>query len=213
MEHNLIETIEFDSDEVVAKIFHDVDGVDFCNPREWDNIGTMVCWHPDYLLGDEQITRDQEVIQNEINEIIEGGAVIMPLYLMDHSGISMSTSSGMFKAFDAEGWDWGQVGFIYASYAKLKNEFTSTSEGDLINKGEKTLTAEVEVYDSYLQGEIYGYVIEDKDGEHLDSCWGYVGDFDYVCQEARNAAAFCLEDINREKVEVRNWQERDVVTC
>lgn len=28
------------------------------SPREWDNVGTMVCWHRHYKLGDEQPKED-----------------------------------------------------------------------------------------------------------------------------------------------------------
>lgn len=35
-------------------------------------------------------------------------------------------------------------------------------------------------------GEVYGYVIEDKDGKHQDSYWGYYGsDHDYITREAK----------------------------
>ena len=38
----------------------------------------------------------------------------------------------------------------------------------------------------YLTGEVYGYEIEDPDGEEDgDSCWGFYG-FDYCMQEARS---------------------------
>lgn len=36
---------------LVIKIERDEDPE---NPREWDNLGTMVCWHPKRILGDEQ---------------------------------------------------------------------------------------------------------------------------------------------------------------
>jgi hypothetical protein len=38
------------------KIYQEEYPEDF-NPRDWDNLGTMVCWHRNYILGDEQPTR------------------------------------------------------------------------------------------------------------------------------------------------------------
>ena len=38
--------------------------------------------------------------------------LILPLYLMDHSGLSIRTSSELFRMCDSAGWDWGCVGFI-----------------------------------------------------------------------------------------------------
>ena len=43
---------------------------------------------------------------------------------------------------------------------------------------EKMMQAEVEDYSNYINGSVYGYVLEDNDGEELDSCWGFYG-FDW----------------------------------
>ena len=37
------------------------------------------------------------------------------------------------------------------------------------------LEGEVETYDDYLTGNVCGFVVEDDDGEHVDSCWGFYG--------------------------------------
>jgi len=34
--------------------------LDPMDPREWDNLATMVCWHRRYNLGDEQPEEDPE---------------------------------------------------------------------------------------------------------------------------------------------------------
>ena len=46
----------------------------------------------------------------------------------------------------------------------------------------------LETYNSWCNGDIYGYVVEDRDGEELDSCWGYIGDMDYCQDQAKIAA-------------------------
>lgn len=74
-------------------------------------------------------------------------------------------------------WDSGQVGFIYAKKADLKREFgwkrmSPQREDDI----RQYLKAEVETYDMYLRGEVYGFSIEGHDGEPIDSCWGFYGD-------------------------------------
>ena len=38
------------------------------------------------------------------------------------------------------------------------------------------LTGQVEAYDDYLQGNVYGYSVRDENGDILDSCWGFIGD-------------------------------------
>ena len=44
------------------------------------------------------------------------------------------------------------------------------------------LKAEVEEYGRWLNGEVYGYRIEDAEGAEIDACWGFVG-LDYVRSE------------------------------
>jgi hypothetical protein len=76
--------------------------------------------------------------------------VVLPLYLFDHSGITMNTTE-----FSCP-WDSGQVGWIYASKEDVLKEYG----GKLLTRGkrdkaEKLMRAEVSYYDSYLRGECY----------------------------------------------------------
>jgi len=145
------------------QIYQDVNPT---SPREWDNLGAMYCWHRKYQLGD----RHGYCIQ-EIEDLIKRKDVLsLPLYLYDHSGITMNTTG-----FSCP-WDSGQVGYIFVRYEDIKKNFSvKRITKKLINEVLKQLKAEVEEYDNYLTGNIYGYVIE-KDGEHVDSCWGFYGD-------------------------------------
>jgi hypothetical protein len=57
----------------------------------------------------------------------------------------------------------------------------------LRERAEDILRAEIVSYDAYLGGRVYGYVIE-QDGEEIDACWGFVGDYETGClPEAREA--------------------------
>ena len=40
------------------------------------------------------------------------------------------------------------------------------------------LQSEVRVYDKYLTGDVYGYVVENEAGETVESCWGFFGEED-----------------------------------
>ena len=145
------------------------------SPREWDNLGTMVCFHNRYDLGDKHsYDADDYSGWAEMKKAIleeEGrGTVILPLYLYDHSGISMSTG-----AFSCR-WDSGQVGFILANKKSILAEFG----GKIVTKKlrervEGILEGEVQTYTKYLEGGVYGFVIEDEEGEHIDSCYGFYG--------------------------------------
>ena len=68
------------------------------NPREDDNLGTMVCFHNNYDLGD----KDHGYVLNdydswgELKEAIlkdNPKAVILPIYMYEHSGITIKISN------------------------------------------------------------------------------------------------------------------------
>ncbi len=137
------------------------------NPREeWDNFGKMICWHKDYILGDKHkwdLEDFQEYLQKNHKKII-----CLDLYLYDHSGITIST-----KPFSCP-WDSGQVGYIYTTYEDIRKEYnTKKVTKEIKEKVLALLKSEVEIYDRYLTGQVYGFVVEDNKGEVIDSCWGY----------------------------------------
>ena len=145
------------------------------SPRDWDNLGAMLCFHGKYSLGDADHGYDSDDYSgwDEMEKAIrenEDVAIILPLYLYDHSGITISTSPF------SSGWDSGQIGFIYMTNKKAKEcwpvEFLI---GEHIKIAREALIAEVETYDQYLRGDIYGFLVETPDGEHIDSCSGFYG--------------------------------------
>jgi hypothetical protein len=185
------------------KIEQDEDGE---NPREWDNLGTMICFHGCYNLGDKHdLRQDQFNSWRELHDYLvkkEKAAIILPIYMMDHSGLSVSVGSDIFRAVDSMGWDWGQIGFIYMTKDCIRKEMARpkplkpgainpdlqeikhVTKKDLIC-AEKCLRGEVETLNQYLTGDVYGFIIEDADSEHIDSCWGFYG-YDDCLQEAKS---------------------------
>ncbi len=231
------------------------------SPREdFDNLGTMVCWHGRYTLGDTEpamtpyefrmnlakelvprfselydywesgdgfdwlakhacITRCEELergfergkplsleyltrpinhndvpdvigdhLKNMRDAILAAYIVELPLFLYDHSGITMNTSG-----FHCP-WDSGQVGFIYCTLADAVNWFLVPRDATWATKvrwgadrrialceaAEECLRSEVELYDTFIRGDVWGFVVEKRCGscgswEQEDSCWGYYG--------------------------------------
>lgn len=134
---------------------------DAMNPRtDFDNLGTIVTWHRHYELGDEQPKIDRDEWRTTIPP-----AIILPVYMYDHSGITIAT-----KPFN-DRWDSGLLGYIYVTEEKLISEGHTEWEEQ---KVKDWLTGEIETYDQYLRGEVYGYEIY-KDGKLLDSVWGFYG--------------------------------------
>jgi hypothetical protein len=147
-------------------------------PRADDNLGSMVCFHGKYDLGDKHDYKHDDFNSWEAlkEQIIKdhNPIVILPLFLYDHSDISIKTFIHGVHA----SWDGGWVGFIFVSKEKIKKEYKVKKISAKLKKTiENNLIAEVETYNDYLQGNIYGYTVE-KDGERLDSCGGYYGDYD-----------------------------------
>jgi hypothetical protein len=140
------------------------------SPREWDNLGIMVCFHNRYNLGDEKTEyyQDDSLAFQDWLQVNEKDLIYLPLYLYDHSGITMNTIG-----FPCP-WDSGQVGYIYVSIEDVKKEWewkrlTRQRRGFI----ENILEGEVETYDQYLRGEVYYYVVLDKENNPVDSCCGF----------------------------------------
>jgi hypothetical protein len=147
------------------------------NPRtDYDNFGHMICFHRRYSLGDEDhgIREDDFSSWNELENFLrkEKGAVeVLPMYMYDHSGITIRTHSF------ADPWDSGQIGFIYATRKDILDNWSKKRlSKELRQNTIRLLKAEVQDYDDYLTGNVYGYVLEDDAGNELSSCWGYSGD-------------------------------------
>lgn len=140
------------------------------NPREdHTQFATMFCAHRRYDLGDRQTQNvaDIEAFEEECDWTL-------PLYLYDHSGITMST--GPFSC----PWDSGRVGTIGITREQLAETGLEVNEENALT----VMRQEVEEYDQYLRGDIWYYVIEDDDGNVLDSLSDMYG-YDYAEEEGK----------------------------
>lgn len=157
------------------------------NPREdSEMLGTMAYKHRNYCLGEEQISDPIEWLEEKLgltpkyeytNERLEElearfykEYIALPLYLYDHSGITMKTTPFGCR------WDSGKVGYIYLSKAKAREEYgykliTKTRREKLLSY----LESEVKTFDQYLTGEVYSFKIEDENQDEIDSCGGFYG--------------------------------------
>ena len=91
--------------------------------------------------------------------------VSLPLWLYDHGGITISCGDREYPYNDR--WDSGLVGWII--YAKQAEDGEDWRE-----KAFAGMRAEVEEYDQYLQGEVYGFTLYEN-GEETDTIWSYYG--------------------------------------
>lgn len=128
------------------------------------------------------------------------GVTALPVYMYEHSGVSLSTGSFIGRAQHAE-WDSGMIGWAYV------NPDAETWEG-MDPPG--LIAGMIEELGKWMNGEVYGWIVEkkvelapitrDEDGtvmevdyentqedwEEEDSCWGYIGS-EYAESEAKSA--------------------------
>jgi hypothetical protein len=187
------------------KIIQDDDN--FSDPvKNWDLVGRQVYWHRRYSLGHEQPKCSlEEWLENKVGELYEDWKkkkshnqtylsylwakfeeknLVLPVYAYEHGGITIKAKS---KRIGWDSFDSFQLGFIYASHEKILQEFGNKKlTKNVLEKAEKCLIGEVEAYDDYITGNVWGYKIEDENGDELDSCWGFVGDYKYALEEAKS---------------------------
>lgn len=117
-----------------------------------------------------------------------------------HSGVSLSLSYE--GGYPDRQWDVSQLGCVLVSKkeARLRKTAHTRAKGLL------------ETWNAVLSGSVYGFVVE-KDGEHLDSCWGFIEtgwdmEKSYVLKEARDTADWYYHDAVKKHVEARKEQIR-----
>jgi hypothetical protein len=152
------------------------------SPRDWDNTAIFACSHRRYNLGDRQQHFESE---EALRESIDGVLAVMPLYLYDHSGITISC-----KPFGCS-FDSGQVGWAYVTRERAEHMgFEVSDDADVAEDAFlSVIEDEVKTYDQYLRGDVYGYQVKGREGERLDSCWGFF-DLDDCIEQAKSSAEY-----------------------
>ena len=166
------------------------------NPRDDDNLGVMICWNRRNPHGDKHKFSNSEpffltLLDNETAEQLENWrevaslladytqdevideaysamlheaaikqVILLSLHFYEHGGVTV-------RAGDPE---CGSEGYIYMTLKDAEKEFDGDRE-----KALSCLKQEVKTYAEYLEGSVYGYVIENADGDEVDSCWGFYG--------------------------------------
>jgi len=176
------------------------------DPRSWDNLGTMLCCHRDYQLGDCNSNRETEEqlaeicrkygkSDEEIDEMTFGEEIRfildqpdicgLPLWLYDHSGISISTGR-------RDAWDSSFIGLIFVEKDFYLAQTCLKDEIDWKEAATKTLKGEIATYNDFLEGNVYQWTLYeptvvirqsmdgnelsreiDEEGEMVDSMSGF----------------------------------------
>ena len=197
------------------------------DPRSWDNLGTMLCCHRDYNLGDcnsnketelqlAEICRkygksdeeiDEMTFAEEIQFILEQDDICgLPLWLYDHSGISISTRRQC-------PWDSSFVGLIFVEKDSYLAQMGLKEDIYWKVRAEKALESEIEIYSDFLEGNVYQWTLYeptiiitqsmdgkelsrkiDEEGEMVDGIGGY---YNLTLEDAETYFDFEIAEIKQ----------------
>jgi hypothetical protein len=160
----LIQEIKLNNGEKL-EIYHDEGCFD---PRkEFDNVTEMIFFHNRMNVGDEHdIDPDNySSFAGMMNENVKDGDLAMPVFCYSKRCFELSLTP-----FSCP-WDSGTLGFIVIRKEIIDIEFN----GDRV-KALRSLKAELEIYNDYLNGRTYGGILYDAEGHEIDACWGFYGD-------------------------------------
>lgn len=135
--------------------------------------------------------------QDLANAADKCGFLILPLYLYDHSGITMNTSG-----FSCP-WDSGQVGFIaWSPEARQKWNGKPWKRDSKKRRARDyaTMKSIVQSYDQFLTGDIYYISLYDAQGEQGDSIGGIYG-HEYATSEQAFVDFFGIDKGSFEELE------------
>jgi hypothetical protein len=200
-QHTIIHKIERGDHAVLV-----VPDSDPQNPRtDCDNFGVLVTQHRRYDWTDDGAAlpknndfRDWDDVEKYLRKE-RGAALILPVYLYDHSGVTIST-----KPFSCR-WDSCRVGCIYATREQiLKTYSLKRLTKAALKKAEALLQGEVETFDQYLTGQVYG-IVEYHNGVETDSCWGFYGD-EYAKEEAEATLKCAIAEATRPRTDAELGQ-------
>lgn len=197
------------------------------DPRSWDNLGTMLCCHRDYRLGDcntnreteEQLAEicrkygksdeeiDEMTFAEEVQFILNQEDVCgFPLWLYDHSGISISTTR-------QSAWDSSFVGLIFVEKDSYLAQMGLKEDIYWKVGAEKALESEIEIYSDFLEGNVYQWTLYeptiiitqsmdgkelsrkiDEEGEKVDGIGGY---YNLTLEDAETYFDFEIAEIKQ----------------
>ncbi|QIV65788.1 hypothetical protein Cp1R7AA1_028 [Mesorhizobium phage Cp1R7A-A1] len=174
-----------------AEISHDED----CEqPYDGDEGVKIVVLHRNYIdPAKGKLGRSADEVQQWAKDNARDWYVTN-LYMYEHSGVAYR--AGERNPFSCP-WDSGQVGIV-----ALKKSDWGRGKGERNAKRLEYAKGVAEEYGRWANGECYGYVLRDPEGEERDSCWGHIG-FEWVEESAKEAAIHAYKQQLQQEAEER----------
>jgi len=155
------------------------------SPSEWSDTGLfLVANHRDCYIpepGEKRITNDAQ----ELVEKWKATHHIFGLEAYIHSGVTLELSDE--GNFPDRQWDVSQLGFVFAAKDEWKTR----------RQARKAAESLISTWNMYLHGDVWGFIIEDENGNHVDSCWGFYGR-EYCEKEGNSALQLAQKKADKE---------------
>jgi len=158
-----METIDYRGH--IIKIMHDENAM---RPDEWAHDSFLVYDHRNFCVEKKGFDPSEifEHMKTSKSPLYDGHWYF-PVYAYIHSGVTLSLGKSGYP-FTCP-WDTSFKGFCLVKRVK---GWSWTRE-----KARDIAEGTVKTWDDYCSGNIYGFECETKEGEHIDSCWGFYGDW------------------------------------
>jgi len=169
------------------------------SPDSWGNDDVFLVYdHRQFFVERNGFNPDDIFETMQAGKKTYDGYWFFPVYAYIHSGVSLSLGRTGYP-FNCP-WDTSFKGF---ALVKREKGWSYTEE-----KARKIALSIVEEWNDYLSGQVYGFVAETQDGEHIDSCWGFYGDegMDEAISQAKGAIDWHIADQKKSHFEqLKTW--------
>lgn len=169
---------------------------------EYDACSHTVCIPADDIDYFAEDVDESLSARDKLDMIAATGEIVwLPISMYEHSGISiwLGEKSGHPDAR----WDCSTIGFAYVEKCTAEKEGALLADEKGLYNGRKSwqewayamMESEMEVYNQYVTGEVFGYMVEGGDGYCNDSCWGFYGtdEIPRMIEEAKAEIDYALE--------------------
>lgn len=156
---------------LTSNIFHDEDAR---SPRKDDdgNVASFFFLTQNFRLDELDIDNSEAESWEDVEKLIKSKygsdiALIKPVYMYKHSGVSLSYSKTC--PFDS-----GKIGYsvlLKSKIRELHNIKNVTKK--YIEKEEKMMDSELSLYSDWLNGDVYCVTVEDQNGDIVESCGSF----------------------------------------
>jgi hypothetical protein len=196
--NDLLETIKYKGVDI--QVFYDTD----CGtPNENGNTDCFLVYdHRQFstqVEGFEPSDINEEITRTK--KLFYKGCWVFPTFAYIHSGVSLSLGSSEYPFSDR--WDVSMKGFVLVNRTKV---WSYTKK-----KAEVIAESVIKEWNSFLSGEVYGYIHE------FGSCWGFCGDEGKkdMIDEAKAEIDYEIEKRNKKILAqhlylLKNWMKHHV---